>query len=325
MPGGAGKHVVVLAIEKAPKHYRALADNLAEFGPDVRALEGTLGDHLPAIKREFGGAPTLYFIDPFGVEPLQADVVRRALRGQKYEVLLLFSAQGALRHFGAVGKTETKATRQLRRRREQTTLFAEQEEAELAALAPAVARSGKALIDTQERSNEILNAAFGSTDWGSLIAATPPTERRDRLLTLYKELLASFGVPFVLSVPVRKQTGEYAYTLIHASKSVYARRTMQEAVTYALKHADLMPETAIEAMRGDMRVDLAPVLERLREPYAGQEVPWTPEGGLKLFVLDTTDVWPFQLPELKALLKPCRRSGRGPETYSFPPRDAQGC
>ena len=320
MPGGAGKHVIVLAIEKAPKHYRALAGNLADFGPDVRALNGMLGDYLPAIKREFGDAPTLYFIDPFGVEPLHADAVRRALTGPKNEVLLLFHGQAALRHFGAVTKVETKTMGKLRRRRAEPSLFDDLDAEELATLEPAAKRSGAALADTQERSGEILNAAFGSTAWADEIGLTPQAERRAKVLSLYCELLASFGAHFILSFPVRKATGEHAYTLIHASKSVHARRTMQDAVTYALNHATFMPEVVLDAMRDDLRTDLAPVAEVVKARWAGKEALWTPENGIKWFVLDTTSVWPFQLPELKALLKPYRRSGRGPETYTFPAR-----
>lgn len=322
MPGGVGKHVIVLAIEKAPRHYRALADNLAEFGPDVRALAGTLGDHLAAIEHELQNAPTLYFVDPFGVEPLQADVVRRALAGSKNEVLLLFADQAALRHFGAVRATETEAMRKLRRRREAPSLFDDHDAQDLATLAPAAARSGAALTLTQERSTEILNAAFGSTEWGASIATTPPAERRAKVLSLYRDLLASFGAEFVLSFPVRKATGEHAYTLIHASKSIHARRTMQEAVTYALRHAAFMPEAVLEAMRDDLRTDLGPVVELIKARWAGQEVQWTPEGGIRWFALDGATVWPFQLPELKALLKPYRRPARGPETYAFPTRPA---
>lgn len=323
-PGGAGKYVIVVAIEKEPKHFRALADNLAEFGPDVRALAGTLGDHLPAIESEFGAAPTLYFIDPFGLEPLQADVVRRALAGPRNEVLLLFADRAALRHYGAATATETATMRRLKRRRAERSLFEDHDAEDLAALTPAAARSEEALAGTQERSVEILNAAFGTVDWRAAVAPVPLTARQDKLLSLYRELLASFGVPHVLVIPVHKATGEYAYSLVHASKSVHGRRAMQEAVTSALKHADFMPDAVLRAMQDDMRVDVSAVVEALAEKWAGQEVRWTADSGpcLKYDVLDTTDVWPFQLPELKQQLKRYKKPGRGPEVYRFPARNA---
>jgi three-Cys-motif partner protein len=101
--------IKVLAIEKKRKHFEVLKALLAPFGEDVRAIKGTLGDTIAEIEQEFGDTPTLFFIDPFGLEPLDANVVKRALSGDRNEVLILFADQAALRHFGAVATSETKA------------------------------------------------------------------------------------------------------------------------------------------------------------------------------------------------------------------------
>ena len=92
-------NVQVIAIEKDPTHFKELEKNLAPFSGHARALHGTLADHIDAHRREFPTSPKFYFIDPFGLEPLDGATVRHALEGPKNEVLVLFASIAARRHF----------------------------------------------------------------------------------------------------------------------------------------------------------------------------------------------------------------------------------
>lgn len=314
----------VVAIEKDAGHYEALLANLAPFGSDVAALPGTLRDHIDAIDTQFGNPPTLYFIDPFGLEPLQADVVRRALAGPKNEVLLLFADGAALRHFGAAMTTETRAMQELQRARDTPTLFAEEDERRLAELGPRADQSRKALEITAEQAERIMNAAYGGTQWGEAISpAVPQAQRRGKFLDLYLDLLRSFGAAYVLPFPVLNERGAHVYSLVHASKSAAGYRTMKEAVTYALKHGPL-PGPVVDEMKARMGADLADVVRRLRASLAGQSVRWTDdEGGFRALglysrLLNETRVYPFQRDALKQQLRPFKRLANGREYYAFP-------
>jgi hypothetical protein len=76
-------NVQVIAIEKRPVYFKELQRNLAPYSGHARALQGTLADHIDAINAEFPDAPKLYFIDPFGLEPLDGATVRSALDGAR--------------------------------------------------------------------------------------------------------------------------------------------------------------------------------------------------------------------------------------------------
>jgi hypothetical protein len=313
----------VIAIEKDEVHHGLLVENLRPYASHAEALLGDLREHLPALQSRFGATPTLYFIDPFGLAPLQADVVRRALMGPRNEVLLLFADQAALRHFGAAMATESKAARAHRELLEAAplSLFPGLEIAEAAERAPKVARSQKALAITKERASEIMDTAFGSPSWRAELEGVPDVERRARFRSLYAAFLRTCGASFVLDIPVFNDAGEHVYTLIHASKSEHGYRTMKESVARALTRAALPPEV-VDAMRARMSVPLEPVVAQLRERLAGKTVRWdSPDKSafsLKQHVLGATGVHVFQLSALEALLKEWRQPGRA-KAYAFPP------
>jgi three-Cys-motif partner protein len=322
---GTAPSISVIAIEKHEDHYALLSKNLSFHMPAAEALLGELREHLPTLEARFGDTPTLYFIDPFGLAPLQADVVRRALAGPKNEVLLLFADQAALRHFGAAIAKESKVARAHRERLEAAplTLFPELEIADAAARAPIVASSQKALDVTKERAIEILNTAFGSAAWRAEVEGISGEKRRACFRRLYADFLRTCGASYVLDIPVFNEAGEHVYTLVHATKSEHGYRAMKEAVAWALNNAPL-PSEVLDAMRAEMSVSLEPILSMLRERLAGRSVRWAEVRNtrgtfsLKHYVLTATPIPRFQLDELKALLQPFRQPGRT-EIYSFPP------
>jgi three-Cys-motif partner protein len=270
--------IQVVAIEENRAHYKALSTLLKPFGAGVRTVLGTLEEHIESLEREFPRTPTLYFIDPFGLEPLQGAVVRRALAGEQHEALLLFADQAALRHFGAISTVETRAEKRHRTaaatRAQELSLFAEhedEEDARVAALADAADQSREALDLTHESAVRILNAAFEETAWLPAIDATPRLERRATFLRLYCDRLRSWGATYVLPIPIVNETGTHAYTLIHASKSPKAYVTMKEAVNYALANSPLDPSVA-ERMRDLIRCDLDAIVSAVSKRFASQRV-----------------------------------------------------
>lgn len=315
----------LVAIEKESKHYRALVENLKPYERRARPLRGTLADYIEEHFSLYCDTPTLFFVDPFGLAPLRADVIRRALTGPRNEVLLLFADQAALRHFGAATaampdlEAEIAASTptqlgifeapevQLQRAREEAT--------------KRVLTKTAALQGTKPRVVEILNAAFGGEGWRPVIEGTPQQQRRARFLEMYIDLLRGFGAAYVLPLPMRNTRNQHVYTLIHATQSVHGYTAMKTVVSSALNKASLSEE-AVENMRFQIRSDLDEIETEVRRKFAGRSVPWTDQKdgrpNIRQFVLEETPAFDFELKELKLRLKKEKRRGHGPEIYTFP-------
>lgn len=313
----------VIAIEKEPKHFKELALYLSTFPDSVRPIQGTLEQHQDELERDLGETPTLYFIDPFGLAPLKAQVVRRALHGAKNEVFLLFADQAALRHFGVIQAEETGAMRKLRAHVEAPpSLFPELDELERQPLVAKAARSEAALETTRDNAIEILRAAFGGMEWLKDLERTPAPLRRAAFLTLYERLLMDCGATRVLEIPMLNEDGYKVYSLIHATKSGNGYATMKAAVCYALRNSPLPAEVAAQ-MQESLRVDLSPIVTMLRTRFAERRVHWAVDKldkertSLKKVVLEDSPMFPSQVPELQTALKRFRVPGRAIE-YQFP-------
>lgn len=320
--------IQVVAIEKNRKHHAALAKLLAEFGDSVRTLRGTLEENLDGLNREFPQTPSLYFVDPFGMDPLQAELVRQMLEGKSHEVLLLFADQAALRHFGAIVSKESRTERKHRRvvEDDELALFPDENKKWVASLEKAAVESGKSRKLTGEHAKRILNAAFGDTDWLAEVDKVSPADRRRRFLSLYSDRLVRWGASHVLQIPIIDATNTHAYTLIHASKTAKAYTTMKEAVTHALKMSPL-PDDVVEHMKWLVESDIDTVETAVCREFASKQVRWAEDERqrtapcVKQFVLETTGIFPFELPELKARLQKFRTPGsRNTLVYSFSER-----
>lgn len=211
--------VHVVAIEQEHQWFTELANYLEPFRDDVAVLEGTLRDYLPGLLEKYGSGPTLYFLDPFGLKGLDADLVRMALAGDASEVLVLFNDPGAGRLAGAAGRISSPevgsdAPRDLWGEptptsagdRGSTDLIADdgEDEAEWARESP---------------SRDVLNTAFGGDRWERAVAGIPPgRDWREAIIREYELLLQELGGHFTTRIPVLKDNGQREYTLIHASR-----------------------------------------------------------------------------------------------------------
>jgi hypothetical protein len=223
---GSRVQIEVVAIEKNRRNALALDAAVSRvIANDVpaRVVHGTLEDALPEFEGSFAEVPTLFFVDPFGMEPLRADLIRRALRGKSNEVLLLFASQASLRHVGAT-------------------------EAGVRAMSPEPDLfSGLVINDDHDlpmsetdlyrqqggaRSAEILDQALGTTAWRGVLAV-PRHRRLEWLLDLYEHVLRSFGATHVLKIPILDPSRQLKYHLVHASKHPRAFGVMKDAAEAA--------------------------------------------------------------------------------------------
>lgn len=311
---GVPIHVTTIAIEKHAGHYKALKRALAPFGPGARALRGTLSDFLPQLLTEFDLAPILCFIDPFGIEPLRADIVRAILARPHSEVFVLFADQACLRHFGATAAAD-----------EAVNKLPEHDLFSSAGVAvPATEENPEAedaLQITAERAREILDSAFGDDSWYERTMKTPRQARRDEFLMMYVEFLKACGAEYVLPIPVRNEENQHVYHLVHATHSGSGHNAMKEAVSHALRHAELS-DSVTRTIQFAIRTNVPAVASGLVREFAGRRMNWTTSVGgrpaLKKYTLTNTPIYPHEMNELGTLLKPYRVKGIKALVYQFP-------
>lgn len=290
---GEPVQVQVVAIEKDRTRFEQLSQVVQGYGKRHAALCGTLGDYIARLERDFSDTPTLFFIDPFGMEPLQAEVVRRALGGPYNEVLLLFADQAALRHIGAAAAMEAPEEQPL-------SLFGEVD-------APQAPTPSKELKLTADAAIRIMTAAFGDDRWRDVMNL-PADRRRQALVDLYADLLRSMGAERVLSLPMIGKGSRLRYHLMFATKSGKGYEVMKDSVERAW-NGELVEDRAVQMMRMGVAAPSTAIEQEIRRFFAGKRIPWTgkrPDECVRIYALQNTPAMPHQLDDLKQRLAPLR-------------------
>jgi three-Cys-motif partner protein len=291
--------VDVVAIEKKRGAFLELRRRTERLG--VRTHHGTLADIMNELEAD--RTPTLYFVDPFGMEPLRADLIRRALAGPKNEVLLLFAGQAALRHFGLY------QARELPPGSDTEDLFA-------------------GLLDVSsdpdveiraERAEEIMDAAFIDGRWREVLRI-PQRQRLRVFLAMYVEQLRSFGASHVFPIPIYDPGRALKYHLIHASRNGKAYEVMKDALARAIT-SGLTGESARVLTQATVGPQVGDVAAGVRERFSGMNgIPWNAPGNalsIRRYALQETPLMRWQTCELRTSLLPFRRVGRA-NVYDFP-------
>lgn len=312
---GEAVFVEIVAIEESASNFAALKTSIQQAGANVLARRGTLADYIAEFDADARWVPTLFFIDPFGLAPLRAEVIRRALSGPRNEALMLFADQAALRHFGATAA----AAPQDDRESPQTSLFADVgTDHGRGSVAKTASRA--ALETTARAAEQILNAAFEGIDWRERINAVPREQRRHEFLKMYRELLRSMGAGYVLPIPVLDVRTHMKYHLFHASRSEHGYVTMKDAVERAWKNTPELGGRAVDCMRLLAKCDLDAVASRIVKHFSGRTVRWTDDGtirGVKSYALSQTLAYPHHMPDLQSKLDQYRQPGKM-IVYRFP-------
>lgn len=317
--------VHVFAIEATPTKHRALAEAMEPYRqrrPDlVHVYRGGLSDHIDEIVGIVGPAPAFYFLDPSGIKGMDAQTYPRALDGPHNEIFALFADIGANRLHGLVTAQRADAAEEIAAIKTRPSLFPELDDADIAAVERAAAKTNDALDASIPASRKHLTRALGSAEWVEELLATQARERPDAFLRLFRRALLGAGAQHILNVPMRNEDGHRVYSLVHASKSAAGFVTMKECVSTGLGKSEL-PREVTERIRTDLSIDIADLVETLRGRLQGQTVPWAAENnGLFALLLRTTALFNFQRKELKDALTEAgilRRENRK-EICTFPP------
>lgn len=321
-PGGptksSGMHV--LAMEVDPHRADQLRENLREFErepPFVHVRPGELRAVLTLLLGHVGNDPVLYFLDPFGVEGLDAGMLADLLKAPQAEVLLLFSDEGAVRLAGKAGAKVPSRDELLAERERGPTIFdekfAEQDaEADRAAVERILAGH-----QSNDRAREILDRAFGGSWWRPVIDATPVSQRREKFVDLYAELLRTSGASHVLPFTVTSPAGRHKYTLLHASKHKRAYAAMKDAMDRARRRVQRQTAPSLfdngsdaGLMTIESKADFGAAVTAVLRHFSGRRVRFThpeyKEESVERFVIDET---PLLKHELKALRAELERRG----------------
>lgn len=300
-PGTAGRSMRVIAIEKKPSHFKSLdvfMREIEQVDPDLFvALKGELSEHISDIVRDAAKSPTLYFFDPFGIKGLDASTYPQALAGPQNEIFALFADMGAGRLHGLVTADTSDINGQIRRLRENPSLFPEID-AEVEAQLAAEAEAYRAALDlSQPASKAHLTRALGGVEWEAELRDARPEVRPSIFLQLFIKRLIGSGARYVLTLPMRNDRGQRVYSLVHASKSAEGFCAMKEAISDGLKK-ELLPPDVSARIREDLSVSVGEIADRLYRAHAGTELSWTK--AVQPAVLRGTGLFNFQLPDLRS-------------------------
>ena len=241
------------------------------------------------------------------MDPLRAEVVRRALQGPKNEVLLLFAHQAGLRHLGAADAMEEPEEKEW-------DLFSQGESQP----SPAAPKS-RHLQLTYEAAVRILTAAFGDDRWREVLELPRP-KRRQALVDMYGALLRSMGAQYVLPLPIIGNQTQLKYHLMFATKAGKGYEVMKDSIERALK-SDLLDQRSVQLMRMGVAAPTMSIERMVRQRFAGRRVAWTgddPLHSVRAHAVQETPAMPHQLADLKQRLAPLRVRDERALVYDFP-------
>lgn len=299
----------VIAIEKGTARVKALRDHIEQFEQStpglVTVLHGELKDHIDDIVAETAAAPTLYFIDPFGIQGLDASTYAKMLAGAYNEMFVLFADIGAVRLHGVVSARGPNVEEQLHKLRTTPSLFPELDAEAEATVRARAEEHVEALDLTRPACRDYLHRALGGSDWEAKLDRIAPRLRSDAFLELFLDALLKAGAEHVLAVPMRAADGPRVYALVYASKSLKGLVTMKECVSFGLRSNNLPTEVS-DRIRAELRSPVLLTVQTLEHNFPGRTIRWRDDASgaesVRRFVLEDTPMFDFQLEELQGAL-----------------------
>jgi three-Cys-motif partner protein len=318
-PNGLTAHtgMRVVAFEEEPEFYENLVKVMASYTaparrwPEAVAIvkEGTLEHHLDRMLETFRDAPVLYFLDPFGIDGLDAAALSKlfgaskAVGGNKKELLLLFSDEGAVRHAGKIraGLQDEDAVIAAAAASVSQSIFGEEDTERARQEKIAAAKRQLAGHKSNADSDAIMTRAFGGDWWKPIIDATPDRRRQAKFVELYERLLLQHGATKCLHFSVDTKVGRHKYFLIHASAHPSAFVAMKDAM-HRTRTQHLAEQEGLIG-QAQPENDIRAIADVIARQFAGRQVRWT---GVTVtvqeFALKETALWRYEFDALKAEL-----------------------
>ncbi|CAN5703021.1 hypothetical protein BH23GEM9_BH23GEM9_20220 [soil metagenome] len=336
-PGGidplAGMRVI--AFEADEERFLALSEVMQLFVAErwhkaVAILrKGTLEERLDGVIKAVGDSPTLYFLDPFGIDGLSADVLPRLLAGPRNELLILFNDEGAVRLAGKVraGQVDEEATLADAEAAVGPSLFGEEHAEEMREAMRAMARRSLAGHKSNMNAERIMDTAFGGDWWRPIIDSTHPDARQAKFVELYESLLERIGGTKRLRFSVDTPDGRHKYYLIHAAKDARAYAVMKDAMHRARNRLRSQEPGVSILEHIESGPNVVPVADQICHFFAGKQgVRWQGTSpNIKSYAIDETPLWyhecdALQVELVRRGLADVNEKGKPqkPRSYSFP-------
>jgi three-Cys-motif partner protein len=307
---GIGGRVRIVAVEENPDNFKALERNASDSPCGPILYHNAIYDQYREILRLIGAAPALFFLDPWGVDGLSADMIADMLEGERREVLVLFSEEGTHRLAGAVASEPgTEDTTQ-------ASLFADE-------APPPVKKVPR--TDYRDADEAILEDVFaGLWELVQQTAEHNPGMERESYLESYMAIQERLGAKHVLPMSIVDERDHHHYSLVHASKNGNAIRAMKEALNSAMnkRAKEMGPRPGLLENLHFASPGLARVCDQIAEHFAGETVRWTdkPEKGtVRVYALEETWALVEDLQDIKAILAARDYAAvKKPLTFTFP-------
>lgn len=303
----------VVAVEGDHENFQILEQSLARYrggGNPPLLFENSIEDEYMNILRMIGGAPALFFLDPWGLGGLSSAMIENMLQGERREVLVLFSEESTHRLAGAVASDTDKE--------EPDPL-----EANLSLFddPPSPSPPRPVSLNYRQADERILQDVFMGI-WDIVADTAENAKGMERLsyLSSYMKIQELLGASYVLPISVVDERDHHHYSLIHASKHPKAVVAMKNALNSAMNKR--AKEVGILENFRFASPGLERLCEQIEEHFVGQTVRWQDKrerGTVRLYALEETWALVSDLPDLKALL-----TARGhaieqrPLTFHFP-------
>lgn len=315
----------VLAIERNRTRFSRLEVNLRPYVEarvaDVR--RGTLDEFIDLLMPFIGDKPALFFLDPFGVRGLFADLFDKLLAGPQNEIFALFSDVGANRLHAVLLARGRDPDAEEARVLDAPSLFPEWTHEDARRARADAEQRLRSLQATQSAATEIFAESLGPTAVEELSAIHDPEERRQRMVSMFMETLIEAGAAHVLAVPMRGKKNQRTYQLVYASKSSVGLRTMKEEVERALNGAEL-PEESLAAIRLELCGNEESAGAQVAAHFADRVVPWSVQDRkadtVRRYLLEHTAIFPMQCAAVRKRFSDLYPVvSKKPLTFRFPP------
>lgn len=305
--GHQSSRMGVFCIEERATHHAALAAHLEPFRQTEPALveirRGTLDQHLDAVLRGTSG-PILAFLDPFGLTGLDAQTYAPLLERPGSEIFALVGTEGSKRLAAAYQSDGNKFAKALEDATSTLPLFPDEEQRHIESLRSKALAQNQRNDENREKNLASLTRALGSSTRALWVLEGDSDTAPARTATAFRDALYDAGAIHVTFLPVSDAKGRPKHLLVHATRSAKGVLAMKDAVSHALRVAEL-PEDLRARLADDLAVDLTPIVAAIRETYRGSTAPWArkTEGSVQELVYVNTPAFPHHRLELEAKLK----------------------
>lgn len=335
-----GMHV--LAFETDPYRFKKLSIVMEPFArlgwpkSVVVLRDYSLDTKVDEVTKTLRTSPALYFLDPFGIDGLSAEVVPKLLAGPHNELLILFADEGAVRLAGKAraGVPDEATMVAAAESGVPESLFGAEETERLRDEARAAAKRAHAGHKSNPDAERILDRAYGGAWARAELEKTRDDMRQAKSVEIYEEMLRRLQPErklFILRFSVDTDEGRHKYFLIHVSQNKRAFAAMKGAMHRTRGQRKSGEDGVGELIESlDTATNIRAVADVVVERFAGRTVRWTMDGDdsdtVKRFAIDETPLWFHECDALRDELLSrglthLNDKGRpkSPLTYTFPP------